>query len=258
MNKAVLFFAAALACGFTATAQGASKDVNGDGRTDASDIQLVVNASLGLPVDFNADINGDQRIDAADIQIVTAIALGTIDNLFPGYGIKIFDRNIVPGDEFEGVIGIGIFLVRDEDVTDLDPAASYIQFLLDFDPAVLELLNDNAELLISNNPRLRQWYLKRGRGYLSEEPTASLAIYGRYTEMTTFDDQIRSHPLDVHDPRNQDNPFLLATIFFRRRPGATGQTALTIRNLRADNANSRRIDNFDADGATIDLDVQSP
>ena len=52
-------------------------DINGDGVTDASDIQLVINAALGYIIaPFEADINGDGAIDAVDIQLVTNAALG--------------------------------------------------------------------------------------------------------------------------------------------------------------------------------------
>ena len=52
-------------------------DINGDGVTDASDIQLVINAALGFIIaPFDADINGDGAIDAVDIQLTTNAALG--------------------------------------------------------------------------------------------------------------------------------------------------------------------------------------
>jgi outer membrane protein assembly factor BamB len=59
-------------------------DVNGDGVVNALDVQLVINAALGLPVNpgFRADINGDGRVDAVDVQFVINVALG-IDPL-PG------------------------------------------------------------------------------------------------------------------------------------------------------------------------------
>ncbi len=52
-------------------------DVNLDGVVDASDVQLVINAALGVDIgDLNADINGDEIINAVDVQLVINIALG--------------------------------------------------------------------------------------------------------------------------------------------------------------------------------------
>jgi len=50
-------------------------DINGDGRVDASDIQLVINARFGLAVPYNTDVNGDSFVNALDVQIVTAALL---------------------------------------------------------------------------------------------------------------------------------------------------------------------------------------
>lgn len=51
-------------------------DVNGDGAVDASDIQTVINAALGVTVNPNADINGDGSVNAIDIQTVINAVLG--------------------------------------------------------------------------------------------------------------------------------------------------------------------------------------
>jgi hypothetical protein len=52
-------------------------DINGDGVVDAVDIQLVINAALGLDVaPFDADINGTGKVNAVDVQLVINAALG--------------------------------------------------------------------------------------------------------------------------------------------------------------------------------------
>lgn len=50
-------------------------DVNRDGKVAASDVQVVINAALGRPVEFNADVDGDGTVDASDIQNVIDIVL---------------------------------------------------------------------------------------------------------------------------------------------------------------------------------------
>jgi hypothetical protein len=53
-----------------------TNDVNNDGSVNASDIQLVINAVLGLTTSGNPDVNGDDSTDAADIQLVINQVLG--------------------------------------------------------------------------------------------------------------------------------------------------------------------------------------
>lgn len=51
--------------------QMVNTDVNGDGRVDALDLQLVVNALLGKSANpLVGDVNGDGRVDALDVQLV--------------------------------------------------------------------------------------------------------------------------------------------------------------------------------------------
>jgi len=53
-------------------------DVNGDGEVNAVDIQLVINAVLGIPINpsYNPDVNGDNKVNAVDIQLVINVVLG--------------------------------------------------------------------------------------------------------------------------------------------------------------------------------------
>ena len=55
-------------------------DINKDGFLDAVDIQLVINAALGVPVDpdFEPNVSGDPdgQVNAVDIQLVINAALG--------------------------------------------------------------------------------------------------------------------------------------------------------------------------------------
>jgi len=52
-------------------------DINGDGRVNAIDVQLVVNGAIGLPIPegFNADVNRDGVVNALDVQTVIRQAL---------------------------------------------------------------------------------------------------------------------------------------------------------------------------------------
>lgn len=51
-------------------------DVDANGAVNAVDIQLVINAALGLPSTAPTDLNGDAATDAADVQLVINGALG--------------------------------------------------------------------------------------------------------------------------------------------------------------------------------------
>ncbi|MBI5090989.1 MAG: hypothetical protein HZB26_00930, partial [Candidatus Hydrogenedentes bacterium] len=50
-------------------------EVNGDSHVDAVDVQLVINAALGLTTLYNCDVNGG-GVDATDIQLTINAALG--------------------------------------------------------------------------------------------------------------------------------------------------------------------------------------
>lgn len=58
-------------------------DVNGDGKVNAVDIQLVINKVLGLPADApdpaRLDVNQDGQVDALDIQLVINAVLGLLE-----------------------------------------------------------------------------------------------------------------------------------------------------------------------------------
>jgi len=56
---------------------GIRGDVNSDGKVDAVDLQLVINAALGIPGTHDCDINGSGRVDAADVQTVIALSLSS-------------------------------------------------------------------------------------------------------------------------------------------------------------------------------------
>lgn len=60
--------------------QFADEDVNRDGTVNALDIQIVINAVLGLPIPDYAepDVSGNGRVDAMDIQRVINAVLGTL------------------------------------------------------------------------------------------------------------------------------------------------------------------------------------
>ena len=52
-------------------------DINLDGTTDALDVQLVINAALGMPIGgLDADINRDGEVNALDVQLVVNAVLG--------------------------------------------------------------------------------------------------------------------------------------------------------------------------------------
>ena len=58
---------------------------NRDGKINAVDVQLVINAALGIDISEscdcdpdNADVNCDGKVDAVDVQLVINAALGSI------------------------------------------------------------------------------------------------------------------------------------------------------------------------------------
>jgi len=51
------------------------KDVDKSGAIDAADIQLVVNALLGIRIGYNADVDGSGRADAVDLQLMVLAVL---------------------------------------------------------------------------------------------------------------------------------------------------------------------------------------
>jgi hypothetical protein len=50
-------------------------DVDDSGEVDAQDVQLVVNAALGMSVAYDCDINDDGKTDAIDVQLTVNAAL---------------------------------------------------------------------------------------------------------------------------------------------------------------------------------------
>jgi hypothetical protein len=52
------------------------EDIDGNGKVDAVDVQLVINAALDLAITGNADINRDGDINAIDVQLTINAALG--------------------------------------------------------------------------------------------------------------------------------------------------------------------------------------
>ena len=61
---------------FTVTVAEVTSGVNNDGVINAVDVQLVINAALGLPVEGEPDINGDNDVNAVDVQLVINGVLG--------------------------------------------------------------------------------------------------------------------------------------------------------------------------------------
>lgn len=53
------------------------EDINKDGVVDAVDVQLVVNAAIGIPIPYDANVSGDPdgRVTAVDVQMVINAAL---------------------------------------------------------------------------------------------------------------------------------------------------------------------------------------
>ncbi len=51
-------------------------DLNADGATNALDLQVMINAILGIPAATGRDLNGDGKVDALDLQILGNVILG--------------------------------------------------------------------------------------------------------------------------------------------------------------------------------------
>jgi hypothetical protein len=60
----------------TVTDFGIDGDVNGDDSVNAIDVQLVINAALGIDTIYSCDINGDGPVNAVDVQLVINAVLG--------------------------------------------------------------------------------------------------------------------------------------------------------------------------------------
>lgn len=61
----------------TTQAAAASTDVNGDGATNVTDVQIAVNQALGAASCGAGDVNGDGACNVTDVQKVINAALGT-------------------------------------------------------------------------------------------------------------------------------------------------------------------------------------
>ncbi len=59
-------------------AQGPITDLDGSGRVDAADIQMVINAALGLLPSDGHDVDGSGAVNATDVQLVINAALGLL------------------------------------------------------------------------------------------------------------------------------------------------------------------------------------
>ena len=53
-----------------------SSDVDGNGVVDAIDVQLTINAAIGISTQYNCDINSDGAVDAVDVQLSINSVLG--------------------------------------------------------------------------------------------------------------------------------------------------------------------------------------
>ncbi|MBI4558377.1 MAG: hypothetical protein HY706_12420 [Candidatus Hydrogenedentes bacterium] len=63
-------------------ASAATGDIDGDSEVNAVDVQLVINAALGINIGpLNADIDSSGNVDAVDVQLVINAALGIPINL---------------------------------------------------------------------------------------------------------------------------------------------------------------------------------
>ena len=61
---------------YVSNASTGSPDINSHRTVDAVDVQLVINAGLGLNIgQLVADVNNDSAVDAVDIQLVINAAL---------------------------------------------------------------------------------------------------------------------------------------------------------------------------------------
>ncbi|MFP4193014.1 MAG: dockerin type I domain-containing protein, partial [Candidatus Hydrogenedentota bacterium] len=85
MRKSCLFpllFLCLTVLSASAVAEPLPGDINGDGRTDAVDIQLVIIEVLGIDTGLPpgvADVDGDGVVNAQDIQLVISMVLGVFE-----------------------------------------------------------------------------------------------------------------------------------------------------------------------------------
>ena len=76
--RLMLGLCVSLLVSFSAVAAPVAGDIDGNESVDAVDVQLTINAALGLPVPFSSDVEGSGETDAVDIQLVINAVLGIV------------------------------------------------------------------------------------------------------------------------------------------------------------------------------------
>lgn len=100
-----------LSTSFAATAQSHFCDVNTAGGIDAVDVQLVINAALGLIPSGLCNVNGAGEVDAIDVQLVVNAALGLpVGRIVP----DVFEMNESDAHAAITVAGLAVGTVSEE------------------------------------------------------------------------------------------------------------------------------------------------
>ncbi len=86
-------------------------DINGDGQVSAVDVQLAINAALGVSIDPHpssaADVTGNGQVDATDVQVTINYALGILPFEPPEAGLDIGAPGQIPvGEPFTVTVNV--------------------------------------------------------------------------------------------------------------------------------------------------------
>ncbi|MBI4560221.1 MAG: PKD domain-containing protein [Candidatus Hydrogenedentes bacterium] len=130
--------------------------------------------------------------------------------------IKLDDAILPPGQIGE----VNLWLER----TDENDAPTKVQFRVEFDPSIVQLLDDETGPLIPDS-LLRLWYSKNVEVVPLADGAATVTVSGGERQITTFDDQ-----RPAGEPLRQVNPFPLGALRFYAcgSPEAYGSISTTV------------------------------
>lgn len=119
-------------------------DVNGDGRIDQEDLELLINQVLGLEEETeNSDVNGDGEVNELDVAYLNLmLETGTTEEITEDDEVKIKAKF----DEFSNPVKVGDEFSLDYIVTLTEYTINGISGMVKYDKSLLELVSAEAKL----------------------------------------------------------------------------------------------------------------